>query len=114
MPIILTMQATMPTKRWGALSSFPVLGVAIASVGYWLLNQPAELGIHEALWVKTGAVFHGPASPLDNAVIDRLNPDYVNFDGMSFSGPLVMLLDDPAGIGSATVNTPFLVMPLVP
>lgn len=92
-----------------------VIGSLVVGAGLtvrYLLNRPTFLTIEEVLWVKTGGGFHPPGSAASSALIDLLHPDYMNFDEMTFTGPVILLFDgaDPLDEQSSS-ESPLILAP---
>lgn len=107
------MRVHLPKLRWLALTGLAAAMVALGCVGLCLFQPSPALEIREALWVKRGGVFHAPGSPVSLTMIDRLD-GYVGWDGMTFSGPVVLLLDSMGGLNGTGTNRPLWVMPYAP
>ena len=109
------MKKTISMRRLIWLICAAALIVGSGIVVYDQLHEPVAMTIEDVLWVKKNGTFYPPGSPVSRDVIDQLHPNYINFDEMTFSGPLVLLL--PSLLGDADEfhsKTPLVIMPYDP
>ena len=90
--------------------SFLIVGVGI--IVFHFLNKPPLLTIDEALWVKRGNIVYPPGSSASQEIIDRLHPDYIDFDSMTFTSPVLYL--DHGLTESSYSRKPLLITPYHP
>jgi hypothetical protein len=103
-----------PKRRLIRLSVAAFLSVGIGFTGHYFLRRPATFKFDEVLWVKKDDGFHAPGSSVSRAVIDLLHPDYIDFNEMTFSGPVLLLHDKLGDLETADSRKPLWLIPYVP
>jgi hypothetical protein len=108
------MKNGIPRRRLIRLFVAAFLIVVIGFTGHYFLNRRATFKFEEVLWVKKDGVFHPPGSSESRAVIDLLHPDYIDFNEMTFSGPVLLLRDKLGDRETAHSRTPLWLIPYDP
>lgn len=108
------MKNGIPKRRLFWLFFAAVLIVGTAFTAHHFLRKPATFTIEEVLWVKKDGVFHAPGSSVSRSAIDFLSPDYIDFDVMTYSGPVLLLHDSLSDGETSFSRTPLVLMPYDP